>query len=213
MIRILVADDQAIVRDGLKLILSLEADFDVVATAEDGQQAVELTRQYHPHLVLMDIHMPRLDGIGAATRILQEMADVRILMLTTYETDEWLAQAIQAGASGYLLKDTTREDLIKAIRGTLDGKNYIDPQVAGYLFKRSAGRQSFSLPPWLSELNDRELAVLRLVGKGFTNPRIATTLHLSEGTVRNYVSTILTKLDVTDRTQAAILAVKYGLDQ
>ncbi|WP_428240573.1 response regulator [Gynuella sp.] len=212
MIRILVADDQAIVRDGLKLILSLEADFEVVATAEDGIRAVELADLHRPDLILMDIHMPRLDGIAATARILENHVDLRVLMLTTYDTDEWLSQALAAGASGYLLKDTTREDLIKAIRGTLDGKHYLDPQIAGLLFKNDTACRP-PAPPWLSELNERELAVLKLIGQGLSNPRIATRLHLSEGTVRNYVSTVLNKLEVTDRTQAAILAVKHGLDR
>ena len=211
MTRILIADDQAIVRDGLKLIVSLEADFTVIALAENGAEAVELAAAHQPDLILMDIHMPQLNGIEATERILQQNPQAKILVLTTYETDEWLAAALNAGASGYLLKDTTREDLITAIRGTLDGKHYIDPQVAGYLLHQ--GKAGHKQPPqWYQTLNDRERAVLKLIGQGYTNPRIAEQLHLSEGTVRNYVSTILNKLAVSDRTQVAILAVKYGLD-
>ncbi len=211
MIRILIADDQAIVRDGLKLIVSLETDMTVVATAENGEQAVTHARQFQPDLILMDINMPKLNGIEAAEKILEEFPDTKMLMLTTYETGDWLQAAIDIGTNGYLLKDTTREDLIGAIRGTLEGKNYIDPQIAGYLLQSAEKKQS-KPPAWIDELNEREQAVLKLIGRGLTNPKIAETLHLSEGTVRNYVSTILTKLDVTDRTQAAILAVKHGLD-
>ncbi len=212
MIRILIADDQAIVRDGLKLMISLEADFQVVALADNGKQAIELAEQHTPDIILMDINMPIVDGVSATTKILSQYPTIKVLILTTYDTEDSLADALAAGACGYLLKDTTREDLIKAIRGTLEGKNFIDPQVVGYLLKEQAYSSNQPLPLGLSQLNERERNVLRLIGQGLPNSRISEKLYLSEGTVRNYVSSILTKLGVSDRTQAAIIAVKHGLD-
>ncbi len=210
MIRLIIADDQALVRDGLKMIIDLEDDFKVLALAADGQEAINLTQKLIPDLILMDINMPNISGIEATRKIKALYPSVRILVLTTYDGGTWIQDAIDAGADGYLLKDTRREELVQAIRGTVEGKNYIDPNVAGKIFKNLS--TPAAAPEWVSSLNERELGVLRLVGQGMSNAKISEMMFLSEGTIRNYVSSVLEKLDVQDRTQAAILAVKHGLD-
>lgn len=213
MIRIIIADDQSLVRDGLKLMIDLEDDIHVVALAENGIQAVSQVKQFQPDLVLMDINMPELNGIEATRQIKRQMPNTRILVLTTYDGDTWIQDAIDAGADGYLLKDTPREQLILSIRGSAAGKHYLDPNVAGKIMSQSSrSSNNRPLPDWYYDLNPREIAVLNCVGQGLNNQLIADKLHLSEGTVRNYVSSLLAKMDVQDRTQAAILAVKNGLD-
>ena len=211
MIRVLICDDQAVICEGLRAILSTAADIDVVGVANDGAQAVETAAQLHPDVALMDLKMPVMTGIQATRLIRAQSPHTRVLVLTTYDFDEWVFDAIRAGASGYLLKDTPRETLIAAIRGTAEGKTYVDPVVAGKLFdqvNRGAGLPDSTV---VSALSERELDVLRLIGRGLSNAEIAQRLYLSEGTVRNYVSAILTKLEVADRTQAAVLALRAGL--
>jgi len=211
MIRVLICDDQAVICEGLRAILSTAADIDVVGVANDGAQAVEIAAQLHPDVALMDLKMPVMTGIQATRLIRAQSPHTRVLVLTTYDFDEWVFDAIRAGASGYLLKDTPRETLIAAIRGTAEGKTYVDPVVAGKLFdqvNRGAGLPDSTV---VSALSERELDVLRLIGRGLSNAEIAQRLYLSEGTVRNYVSAILTKLEVADRTQAAVLALRAGL--
>jgi len=211
MIRVLICDDQAVICEGLRAILSTAADIDVVGVANDGAQAVEMAAQLHPDVALMDLKMPVMTGIQATRLIRAQSPHTRVLVLTTYDFDEWVFDAIRAGASGYLLKDTPRETLIAAIRGTAEGKTYVDPVVAGKLFdqvNRGAGLPDSTV---VSALSERELDVLRLIGRGLSNAEIAQRLYLSEGTVRNYVSAILTKLEVADRTQAAVLALRAGL--
>lgn len=213
MIRVLICDDQAIIRDGLELLLKLERDITVVGQAQDGAQAVELAAAKTPDVVLMDLKMPGLNGVEATRRIRARFPAVRVLVLTTYDDDVWVLDAIRAGAAGYLLKDTPREKVVEAIRGTAAGKTYVDPAVAGRLLDRVASAPAPPSPLFLEKLTERETAVLRLVARGLTNTDIAAQLHLSEGTVRNHVSAVLAKLDVPDRTQAAILAIRYGLDK
>jgi DNA-binding NarL/FixJ family response regulator len=211
MIRVLICDDQVVICEGLRAILSTAADIEVVGVANDGAQAVEIAAQLHPDVALMDLKMPVMTGIQATRLIRAQSPHTRVLVLTTYDFDEWVFDAIRSGASGYLLKDTPRETLIAAIRGTAEGKTYVDPVVAGKLFdqvSRGAGLPDSSV---VSALSERELDVLRLIGRGFSNAEIAQHLYLSEGTVRNYVSAILTKLEVADRTQAAVLALRAGL--
>jgi two-component system, NarL family, response regulator LiaR len=211
MIRVLICDDQVVICEGLRAILSTDPDIDVVGVANDGAQAVEMVAQLHPDVALMDLKMPVMTGIQATRAIRNQSPHTRVLVLTTYDFDEWVFDAIRSGASGYLLKDTPRETLMAAIHGTAEGKTYVDPVVAGRLFdqiSRGAGLPDSSLVETLSE---RELDVLRLIGRGLSNAEIAQRLYLSEGTVRNYVSAILTKLDVSDRTQAAVLALRAGL--
>lgn len=211
--KILICDDQAIVRDGLELLLRLEKDMEVIGLAQDGEEALSLVEKDLPDVVLMDLKMPGMNGVEATRRICSHHPGVKVLVLTTFDDDQWVFDAIRAGASGYLLKDTSRERVVEAIRGTVMGKSYVDPLVAPRLLEQIAGQQQG--PPSLIEdrLSGRETEVLRLLARGYSNGEIAGNLHLSEGTVRNHVSSIFSKLDVADRTQAAILAVKYGLDR
>lgn len=209
--KVIICDDQAIVRDGLEMLLKLEPDIDVVGTAEDGAEAVELTAKKSPDLVLMDLKMPVMNGVEATRQIRARYPDVKVLVLTTYDDDEWVFDAINAGASGYLLKDTPRDEVVKVIRGTVSGKVYIDPSVAGKVIEH-VSNQSVASPTMITDkLTEREIEVLRLLARGLNNKDIAERLFLSEGTVRNHVSTILSKLNVADRTQAAVVALQHGL--
>lgn len=211
MIRVLICDDQQVVCEGLKTILGTASSIEVVGVVHDGQQAVDAVARQRPDVVLMDLNMPRHNGIVATRTIRTQFARVRVLVLTTYEADEWLFDAIRAGASGYLLKDSTREELIAAIEGTAAGRTHVDPAVAGRLLSQVAKGGSAPTHVDLGSLTDRERDVLRLLGRGVNNADIASRLHLSEGTVRNHVSAILQKLGVQDRTQAALVAMQSGL--
>jgi len=210
--KIIVCDDQAIVRDGLELLLKLEKDIEVIGVAQDGAEAVELVTKHAPDMVLMDLKMPGMNGVEATRRICAEYPSVKVLVLTTFDDDEWVFDAIRAGVSGYLLKDTPREKVIEAIRGTLAGKTYVDPMVAGKLLDQVSSKQEQPSTLISSKLTEREISVLRLIANGLSNAEIADRLHLSEGTVRNHVSSIFSKLDISDRTQAAIIAIRHGLD-
>jgi DNA-binding NarL/FixJ family response regulator len=209
--KIVVCDDQALIRDGLEMLLNLERDIEVVGLAQDGAEGVELTARHQPDLVLMDLKMPGMNGIEATRQIHARFPAIKVLVLTTYDDDEWVFDAIRAGAAGYLLKDTPREEVIQAVRGTVAGKSFVDPSVAGKRLPLGAGHQTQPATLITDKLTSRETEVLRLLARGFTNADIASHLHLSEGTVRNYVSTIFAKLDVPDRTQAAVIAIQHGL--
>ncbi len=210
-IKVLICDDQAIIRDGLEMLLKLERNIQVAGQARDGAEAVELAERLAPDLVLMDLKMPGMNGIEATRQIRAKFPQVKVLVLTTYDDDEWLFDAVRAGAAGYLLKDTPREKVVEAIRGTVDGKSFVDPAVTGRLMQQVASGQELPASLLLETLTEREVDVLRLVARGFNNAEIAADLHLSEGTVRNHVSTILNKLNLPDRTNAAILAIQGGL--
>jgi DNA-binding NarL/FixJ family response regulator len=212
-IRVLICDDQAIVCEGLRAILEPVPQIDIVGIANNGIEAIDLTRRMHPDLVLMDLKMPEMNGVKATRAIREQFPDVRVLVLTTYDADEWVIDAIRNGATGYLLKDTPKEDLIEAIIDTMQGQSHIDPQVAGKLFKHIANQPApvLSDQKLVSRLSDREREVLRLIATGLSNTEIARTLFLSDGTVKNYVSALFSKLGVTDRTQAAIIGIRAGL--
>jgi DNA-binding NarL/FixJ family response regulator len=210
-IRILICDDQDIISEGLKLILESNPEFQVVATTKDGSQALGEIRRIKPDLVLMDLKMPIMNGIQATQEIKKQFPDIKVLILTVYGDDEWLFDAIRSGADGYILKDIPHQELFKTIQGTMNGSTHIDPEVARKLFDYVAQRTSAPDTQMLRLLNPREIEILRLIGRGYNNSDIAHTIHLSEGTVRNYISTIFAKLDVSDRTQAALLALRYGL--
>lgn len=209
--RILICDDQAIVRDGLKMLLDLEPDIQVVGVATNGAEAIHMANRLAPDLALMDLKMPGINGIEATRQICAAHPQTRILVLTTYDDDEWVVDAIRAGAAGYLLKDMPREKLVEAVRGTVGGKSYLDPTVAGKLLAQVSHPPVLPAAILTDKLTEREAEVLRLIAQGMNNADIAQLLSLSEGTVRNHVSAILTKLEVADRTQAALLAARHGL--
>lgn len=200
-IRVLIADDHAIVRQGLVALLKQEADLSVVAQAGDGQEAVELFCQHQPDVVLMDLRMPQMDGVAAITAICAEFANAHIVVLTTYDGDEDIYRGLRAGAKGYMLKDADPEQLFAAIRTVSAGKKYIPPTVGAKLAERMDNPQ----------LSDRELEVIRLIAAGNSNQKISAVLHISESTVKFHVNNILIKLGVNDRTQAAIAALKRGI--
>lgn len=211
MIRIVLCDDQEIVCEGLEKILSSDPEIQVVGAAYNGLEALDLVARHVPDLVLMDLKMPEMNGIQATQKIRSTYPQVRVLVLTTYDDDEWLYDAIRAGASGYLLKDTPRADLIRAVKGTLQGNAYVDPAVTGKLLDSIAHDTHLRQQPTRISLSERESDILNLIAQGLNNADIAARLYLSEGTVRNYTSAIFSKLGVSDRTQAAVAALRYGL--
>jgi DNA-binding NarL/FixJ family response regulator len=224
MIGVLVVDDQDIVRHGLGVILAHQPGIEVVGYAADGVDALEQVAHCQPDVALMDLKMPRLNGIHATRQIVDRHPAVKVLVLTTYDTDEWLFDAIRAGACGYLLKDSDSQAIVAAIRGAVQGETSIDPAVAGRVlqeFKRLAalsppGRHPAAGIPEgkllaVEPLTDRELAILQRLAQGESNAQIAESLFLAEGTVKNYVSSIIGKLQANDRTHAAVLALKRGL--
>ena len=210
----MLVDDQRLMRDGLRTLLELEPDLRVVAEAEDGQQALEVYRQHTPDVVLMDIRMPAMDGVEATRRLLAHDPAARIIILTTFDDDEYVFDALRAGALGYLLKDVSGTELAGAIRTVASGGALIEPSVARKVlaeFSRlpqspSAGTDGLSEP-----LSGREREILALLAQGLTNREIAARLFLAEGTVKNYVSSILGKIGARDRTQAALRARELGL--
>ena len=211
MIRVLICDDQVVVTDGLEMILAADPDIEVVGMAHDGAEALELIPDTHPDLVLMDLKMPGVNGIQATREIKQRYPEVKVLVLTTFGEDEWVFDAVRSGAAGYLLKGTPRAELVAAIKGTAAGETFIDPSIGGTLLSHVAKTTSQQDTTITADLSERELEILKLLASGLTNTEIAERLFLSKGTVRNYISAILTKLDVEDRTQAAVLAVRHGL--
>jgi DNA-binding NarL/FixJ family response regulator len=212
MIRVLVCDDQTVVREGLAAILGTDPEIQVVGMAGDGREVMALVPEVQPDVVLMDLKMPVMNGVQATRQLRDDHPGLPVLVLTTYAQDEWVFDAIKAGASGYLLKDSRRDELLAAIKGTVRGKTFLDPAIAGKVMQQAAGAAA---PPeqgvQAEQLTERELEILQLLAQGHTNPEIARRLHLASGTVRNYVSNILQKLDVSDRTQAAVVAIQLGL--
>ncbi len=211
MIRVLICDDQHVVCEGLRTILGTSPRIEVVGLAHNGAEALDLTASERPDVVLMDLKMPVVDGVQATREIRARFPGVRVLVLTTYDADEWVFDAIRAGASGYLLKDSPREALVAAVEGTAAGRTYVDPSVAGRLFAHVAHGTPGPDSALLESLTERERQVLSLLGRGLSNAAIAEHLHVAEGTVRNHVSAVLAKLDLADRTQAALLALRFGL--
>jgi len=214
-IRVAVADDQAIIRSGLRVQISLAPDLEFVGEASNGEQAVAVARQQRPDVLLMDVRMPVLDGIDATRRIAGEEATraVRVIVLTTFDLDDYVYSALRAGASGFLLKDTSPEQLLAAIRVVADGGALLDPQVTRRLIAEFAARPTPTTPTRrIAELlTAREIEVLGLVGHGLTNTEIAERLVISIFTAKTHVSRILTKLGLRDRSQLVIAAYEYGL--
>ena len=211
MIKVLIADDQEIVCQGLKKILQSDPEIEVIATANNGQQALDMIAAERPDLVLMDLQMPLMNGVQAIRRLRVSHPRLPVLVLTTYMDDKWLFDAIRSGASGYLMKDRPRQELIDAIKGTAAGDAYIDPSVAGKVLSSVASDSSKKEFDQSYNLSEREQEILTLLAEGLSNAEISQRLWLSEGTVRNYTSTLFAKLGVSDRTQAVILAMRQGL--
>jgi len=211
MFKILICDDQEIVCEGLQTIINADPELNVVGIAHTGTDALALIPEVTPDLVLMDLKMPGMNGVLTTRKINETYPDIYVLVLTTYDDDEWIFDAIRSGAAGYLLKDTPPADLIKSIKGTLQGMSFIDPQVAGKLLSEYAENYGNSQPPSHYTFTERERDILTLLSQGLSNTEISEKLFLAEGTVRNYTSVLLKKLGVADRTQAAILAIRYGL--
>jgi DNA-binding NarL/FixJ family response regulator len=209
MIKVLLVDDQGLIRQGLKALLELEIDLEIVGEAENGAIAVNLVDQLQPDVVLMDIRMPIMDGVAATKEIQQRFANTKILVLTTFDDDEYVTAALQNGAMGYLLKDTPSEELAVAIRAVHKGYTQLGPGIVKKLLNQFPnGRQipAQPIPPNLAELTPREKEVLKLIATGASNREIAQELYISEGTVKNHVTNILNRLNLRDRTQAAIIA-------
>jgi DNA-binding NarL/FixJ family response regulator len=214
-IRVLLVDDQEVVRVGFRLILESESDIHVVGEASDGDQAVELARALSPDVVLMDIRMPRQDGLSATAAILREpwASTIRVLVLTTFEQDDYVFEALRAGASGFLLKTTSPEDLVRAVRVVADGGALLAPSVTRRVIADYARRTPVTAPPSADTLTEREAEVLRLIAAGMSNAQIAAHLVIGEATVKTHVSRILSKLDLRDRVQAVVFAYESGLVQ
>ena len=213
MIRIVLCDDQEIVCEGLNKILGSDPEIEILGIGYNGNEATQLAEKYHPDLILMDLKMPVMNGIFATQKIHNQYPEIKILVLTTYDDDEWLFDAIRSGASGYLLKDAPRQDLIRAIKGTVQGNAYVDPSITGKLLNNIAQQNlpDIKASTTTHMLSERENEVLQLMARGLSNSDIARNLYLSEGTVRNYISSILSKLGVSDRTQAVLAALRHGL--
>jgi DNA-binding NarL/FixJ family response regulator len=211
-IRVLLADDQQLVRGGFRMILRAESDIDVVGEAADGAEAVALAGELAPDVVLMDVRMPKMDGIEATSRIIDGREDApRVLVLTTFDLDEYVYEALRAGASGFLLKDAPEEQLVSGIRIVADGGSLFAPAVTRRLIERFAGAAPLEAPPALAELTSRELEVLRLLARGLSNAEVAVELVVSEHTAKTHVAHILNKLDLRDRVQAVVLAYESGI--
>lgn len=206
-IRVLIVDDHVIVREGLQTLLNEEPDFDVVGMAGESDSALALAKKHKPDVVLMDLVMPGADGIEATRRILSAVPSTRVLVLTTFADDRRVRDAIQAGAIGYLLKDVLKPELLNAIRSAAAGKAALHPEAQQLLMKQVSGKDAAPH----DSLTAREFNILKLIAEGKSNKEIALALHLTEGTIKGYVSTIFDKLNVEDRTQAALYAVKHGL--
>ena len=207
-IRVLLADDHAVVREGLRTFLQLQDGIEVVGEAADGEEAVREAERLEPDVILMDLVMPRLDGVGAMRRIRAAVPGARVIVLTSFADDDRLLPAIRAGAAGYLLKNVEPHELARAVRAAHDGQALLDPSVAAKLVEAIAGPGA---EPLHGDLTPREREVLALIAGGLSNKRIARELDVSEKTVKAHVGHVLAKLGVTDRTQAAVLAVRSGL--
>ncbi len=208
MIRILLADDHEIVRLGIKTLLHQNANFQVIAEAATGDEAVQMALMHHPDVAVMDIRMPGMSGVDACRQIVAQLPDTRVVILTTFAEDELLFSAIQAGASGYVLKRIGGDDLVRTIESVARGESALDPAMTAAVFKEVASSQRGKEAAVFSDVSPQEMRVLVLIAEGLTNREIASRLFLGEGTVRNYVSTLLSKLSLSNRAEAAAFAVE-----
>lgn len=212
MIRVILVDDQAIIREGLRSLLEAKPDLEIVGEAENGKVAVELALKLKPDVVLMDVRMPIMDGVAAMRSLAEQQPEIKVLVLTTFDDDEYITQAMQFGAKGYLLKDTPSDELAQAIRAVYKGYTQLGPGLFEKVMAvKSPPSRDEPLPGNLQDLTPRELEVLRLIGRGYSNREIAQELFISERTVKNHVSSILSRLNLRDRTQVALLANKYPI--
>lgn len=213
MIRVLIVDDEPLVRSGVRMILESEHDIEIVGEASDGNEALEQAHALTPDIVMLDIRMPGLDGIETTRRLLERKAAPRILILTTFDLDEYVYEAMKAGASGFLLKNVPPAKLVDAVRTVADGDALLAPAITRRMIERFVQRAPVGAgrPAQLAELTERELDVLRLIARGLSNAEIGKALFLSEATVKSHVNRILSKLDLRDRTQATVLAYETGL--
>jgi len=213
VIRIVIADDQELVREGLRMMLDAEPDLSVVGEAGDGDEALAAARAHDPDVLLMDVRMPKLDGIEATRRLVTSGGRARVLVLTTFDLDEYVYRAMKAGASGFLLKDARREQLATAVRTIARGESLLAPAITRRLIEDFCDRPppTAGMPDAVAHLSERELEVLRLVARGLSNAEIAGRLHLSDATVKSHVARILAKLDLRDRVQTVVFAYETGV--
>jgi len=214
MIRVVLVDDQVMVRAGFRMILESEADITVVGEAGDGREAVEVIARSAPHVVLMDVRMPVMDGIEATREVVSSESEARVLILTTFDLDDYVYSALRAGASGFMLKDAPAEQLINAVRVIAAGDALLAPSVTRLLIEEVSRRPAVDasmVAPGLSNLTDRELEVLKLMARGLSNNEVAAQLYLGEATVKTHVGRVLTKLGLRDRVQAVVVAYESGL--
>lgn len=217
MITILIADDQELIRDSLQLLISSDERFEVIGTARDGKEVVEMALKYKPDVILMDIRMPKINGLECVHLIKEKESKIKIIILTTFDDDEYVYDAVKYGADGFLLKGISRNDLLSSIVTVHGGGTSVDPQTAQKIFSllgRLAGSSFRSLQDTddgFKQFTVQELRIMQLIGRGYSNKEITQDIYFSEGTVRNYISNILKKLDLRDRTQIAIFSIQSGL--
>lgn len=217
MITVLIADDQELIRDSLQLLISSDERFTVVGTAEDGKQAVEMALKHRPNVILMDIRMPKINGLECVSLIKEKEGKIKIIILTTFDDEEYVYTAVKYGADGFLLKGISKHDLLSSIVTVHEGGTSVDPQTAQKVFSllgRLAGSSFHSLQDSdevFKQFSSQELRIMQLIGRGYSNKEIMQEVYYSEGTVRNYISNVLKKLDLRDRTQIAIFAIQSGL--
>ncbi len=217
MIRVMLVDDQALFREGLRTLLSIRPDLEVVGEAENGREAIDLAAKLHPDVILMDLRMPVLNGVAATRQLQQEQPNSKVIVLTTFDDDEYIFDGLRAGAVGYLLKDVSSDKLVEAIRAAGRGESFLEPSIAAKVvaeFTRLSGGNRPSSPseqPLVDPLSERELEILGVLATGASNREIAQQLYITEGTVKNHITNILGKLGVRDRTQAVLKARELGL--
>ncbi len=214
MIRIMIVDDQSLIRDGLAMILNLRPELEVVGTASDGDEVVQKVKQLQPEIILMDIRMPRMNGVEGTRLVREKFPYIKVLMLTTFSDSELIFEALEQGASGYLLKDMETDAIVQAILTVHGGGAVLPQDITAQIVKELKKTKSVierTPPEQLEQLTEREVEVLREVGFGLNNKEIAKKLFITEGTVKNHVSNLISKLELRDRTQAAIYAVRYGV--
>jgi DNA-binding NarL/FixJ family response regulator len=214
MIRVLLVDDQTLVRQGIRLLLEIEPDIQVVGQAANGREAIQIVEELHPEVVLMDVRMPEMDGVAATQEICARFPETGVIILTTFKDDEIVFEGLKAGARGYLLKDISSEEMAEAVRKVAAGEALIQPSITRKVlveFSRLAAAASHPAPPLAEPLTERELEVLHALAHGLSNREIANQLVITEGTVKNHVSSLIAKLEVRDRTQAVLKAQELGL--